>query len=113
VDTDAHRASLRVVGVSQSAPPGAVVQAGPGARPGPADQPGSGRWSITRKGDRYAAPSGPPVQVVHKGCGQAAEAVLVCSSCGEPLGPRDVTASPGPGRSHSSALFPRRARQEA
>gem|GEM_PF-5864260 len=53
------------------------------------------------------------MQVVHKGCGQAAEAVLVCSSCGEPLGPRDVTASPGPGRSHSSALFPRRARQEA
>jgi DNA-binding HxlR family transcriptional regulator len=69
--------------------------------------------ALRQWGDRYAAPSGPPVRVVHKGCGQAAEAVLVCSSCGEPLGPRDVTASPGPGRSDTSALFTRPARRHA
>ena len=33
----------------------------------------------------------------HKGCGQVADAVTVCSACGEPIGPRDVRAEPGPG----------------
>jgi DNA-binding HxlR family transcriptional regulator len=41
-------------------------------------------------GDRYAAPAGPPLRVVHRHCGSAGEAAFVCSSCGEPLGPRDV-----------------------
>src|SRR5579862_6043856 len=50
-------------------------------------------------GDRHAAPSGPPLQVRHRACGAVAEAVLICSSCGEPLGARDVEALPGPGRS--------------
>ncbi|HWE66447.1 MAG TPA: helix-turn-helix domain-containing protein [Acidimicrobiales bacterium] len=49
-------------------------------------------------GDRYAAPDGPPVQVIHRACGEVSEAVLVCSACGEPLGPRDVRATAGPGR---------------
>jgi DNA-binding HxlR family transcriptional regulator len=49
-------------------------------------------------GDRYAAPSGPPVQIAHKACGAISEAVLVCGSCGEPMGPRDVRAVAGPGR---------------
>jgi DNA-binding HxlR family transcriptional regulator len=48
-------------------------------------------------GDQHAAPAGPPIQVIHKGCGEISEAVLVCSSCGDPLGPRDVKAVPGPG----------------
>jgi len=48
-------------------------------------------------GDRHAAPQGPPLQVVHKGCGQVADAVLVCSACREPLGARAVRAVPGPG----------------
>jgi DNA-binding HxlR family transcriptional regulator len=43
-------------------------------------------------GDRYAAPNGPPLRVTHKACGAVTEAVLVCSSCGESLGPRDVEA---------------------
>jgi DNA-binding HxlR family transcriptional regulator len=49
-------------------------------------------------GDRYAAPSGPPVQILHKSCGSVAEPALVCASCGEPVGPRDYKAVPGPGR---------------
>jgi DNA-binding HxlR family transcriptional regulator len=49
-------------------------------------------------GDRYAAPSGPPIQIAHKSCGAISEAVLVCGSCGEAIGPRDVRAVAGPGR---------------
>ncbi len=48
-------------------------------------------------GDKYEAPDGPPVKVIHKNCGQASDAVLVCSSCGELVGPRDMRAAPGPG----------------
>ncbi len=48
-------------------------------------------------GDKYAAPDGPPMLVTHKGCGQVSDAVLTCSACGEPMGPRDVRAAPGPG----------------
>lgn len=48
-------------------------------------------------GDRYAAPEGPPLQVRHKSCGNVVDAVMVCSSCGEPLHARDVRAEPGPG----------------
>jgi DNA-binding HxlR family transcriptional regulator len=48
-------------------------------------------------GDKYAAPDGPPLEVVHKDCGQVSEAVLTCSACGAPIGPRDVRAVPGPG----------------
>jgi DNA-binding HxlR family transcriptional regulator len=48
-------------------------------------------------GDRYAAPAGPPLQVVHEGCGRIAEMVPTCSVCGDPVGPRDARAVPGPG----------------
>jgi len=51
-------------------------------------------------GDRYSAPEGPPLVVTHKGCGSSSEAVFVCGSCGEPVGPRDVKATAGPGRRH-------------
>lgn len=48
-------------------------------------------------GDRYAAPDGPPVRLVHRACGHVAEPALVCPHCGEPVGPRDFRAVPGPG----------------
>ena len=48
-------------------------------------------------GDRYAAPDGPPMELIHKGCGHATEATVVCSECGEPMGVRDVRGVPGPG----------------
>ena len=41
-------------------------------------------------GDRYAAPDGPPVQMVHKGCGRVAHAVMTCSGCGQRITARDV-----------------------
>jgi DNA-binding HxlR family transcriptional regulator len=48
-------------------------------------------------GDKYAAPDGPPLEVVHKGCGKVSQAVMTCSACGERLMPRDVRAKRGPG----------------
>ena len=48
-------------------------------------------------GDSYAAPDGPPVQVMHKGCGKISQAVMTCSVCGDPLSARDVRVARGPG----------------
>ena len=48
-------------------------------------------------GDRYAAPDGPPLRLTHKGCGHVADAVMVCTACGKPIGPENVHAHLGPG----------------
>jgi DNA-binding HxlR family transcriptional regulator len=48
-------------------------------------------------GDAYAAPDGPPLQIVHRSCGHVTDAVMTCAHCGERLTARDVTAQPGPG----------------
>ena len=48
-------------------------------------------------GDRHAAPGGPPVELVHRGCGHSAELLVTCAHCGEPVGPRDVRAHHGRG----------------
>lgn len=48
-------------------------------------------------GDKYAAPDGPPMRVMHKKCGKVSHAVMTCSSCGEPLNARDVRAVRGTG----------------
>jgi DNA-binding HxlR family transcriptional regulator len=61
-------------------------------------------------GDRHAAPDGPPVKVVHRGCGHAADFVVACAHCGERVGPRDVQAKRGPGAKRDLPLPLRRAR---
>lgn len=48
-------------------------------------------------GDKHAAPDGPPIRVVHNGCGHVSTAVMTCSSCGERLSARDVRVVRGPG----------------
>jgi DNA-binding HxlR family transcriptional regulator len=48
-------------------------------------------------GDKHAAPDGPPLNVIHKKCGEVSQAVMTCSACGEPLTARDVRAVRGPG----------------
>ena len=48
-------------------------------------------------GDRHAAPDGPPMELIHTRCGHVSQATVTCSECGEPMGPRDVRATPGPG----------------
>ncbi len=53
--------------------------------------------ALRQWGDKYAAPDGPPLRVIHKDCGQVADAVMVCSACGEPIEAGHVRAEPGPG----------------
>ena len=48
-------------------------------------------------GDTYAAPDGPPLEIIHKDCGQVSRAVMTCSACGEEVGPRNVRVVAGPG----------------
>ncbi|MGA2124061.1 MAG: helix-turn-helix domain-containing protein [Acidimicrobiales bacterium] len=52
-------------------------------------------------GDQYAAPNGPPIEVVHESCGHSGRAVWSCSWCAAPLGPHNVHAVPGEGRDAS------------
>jgi DNA-binding HxlR family transcriptional regulator len=53
--------------------------------------------ALRQWGDKYAAPDGPPLRVIHRNCGHVADATMVCSVCGEPMEARDVRAEPGPG----------------
>ena len=46
-------------------------------------------------GDRYAAPAGPPLEIVHDD--HSCDAVPTCSVCGDRLRPHDVHVVAGPG----------------
>jgi DNA-binding HxlR family transcriptional regulator len=48
-------------------------------------------------GDQHAAPDGPPLEVIHKSCGNVTDAVMTCSRCGELLTSGDLTSVSGPG----------------
>ncbi|MCX2930924.1 helix-turn-helix domain-containing protein [Mycobacterium sp. CVI_P3] len=49
-------------------------------------------------GDKWAAdPAGPPVEVVHRECGQPVELTLRCSADQTPLTAYDTEPRPGPG----------------
>jgi DNA-binding HxlR family transcriptional regulator len=48
-------------------------------------------------GDRYAAPDGPPVLLVHDDCGASIRPVAHCSACGERLARGHVHLEAGPG----------------
>jgi DNA-binding HxlR family transcriptional regulator len=48
-------------------------------------------------GDRWAAPDGPPLELIHTACGAVTTIVPTCSVCGEPVTQRDVRAVDGPG----------------
>ena len=91
---------------------GHLVDAGVLARVAYSDHPPRFDYKLTDKGralwpvmtamrqwgDEYAAPNGPPVQLIHKGCGAITHAEMVCGECGERMGVRDVRAVAGPGR---------------
>ena len=71
-------------------------------------------------GDRWlAGAAGPPLELVHRACGEPMQTVPHCSRCGTPVGPRDVEPRPGPGlarpprRRPSTKRPPRAARKEA
>jgi DNA-binding HxlR family transcriptional regulator len=48
-------------------------------------------------GDRWAAPDGAPIEVVHDACGAVMVVSHRCGTCGEPVDHRDVHVRPGPG----------------
>lgn len=50
-------------------------------------------------GDRWAAPTGAPIAMIHRTCDHVSRAVMVCEHCGEALSARDVRVVPGVGRS--------------
>jgi DNA-binding HxlR family transcriptional regulator len=54
--------------------------------------------SLISWGDRHAAPDGPPIILEHRDCGGRVNDRRICEKCGAFLGPRDVTARPGPAR---------------
>jgi DNA-binding HxlR family transcriptional regulator len=68
-------------------------------------QKGRDLWPIITAmrqwGDQYAAPNGPPVEVIHRSCGQASHLEMSCAWCGERVTYRNVHAVPGPGRDES------------
>lgn len=55
--------------------------------------------SMTAWGDQWmdSEGKGPPVVYFHKSCSHRTSPTLVCSECGEPLLPKDVTPMAGPG----------------
>lgn len=57
-------------------------------------------------GDKYAAPQGAPVEIVHRSCQHRVSAVMVCDHCGQPMEPGDVTAVAGPGLRSPDVLPP-------
>jgi DNA-binding HxlR family transcriptional regulator len=48
-------------------------------------------------GDTHAAPDGPPLQLIHRDCGEITDAHTTCSVCGRPVDAGNVRAIPGPG----------------
>jgi DNA-binding HxlR family transcriptional regulator len=55
--------------------------------------------TMMRWGDRHGDwPEGPPLTVVHKGCGGRMDDHFTCERCGKRMGARDARAVPGPGR---------------
>ena len=55
-------------------------------------------------GDTWAAPDGPPVEVVHETCGQRTQVVPTCGVCGEALHATDLHVVAGPGADSSTPL---------
>jgi DNA-binding HxlR family transcriptional regulator len=60
--------------------------------------------TLLQWGDRYyAGEEGAPMVIRHRECGGAVTRHLTCERCGAELGPRDVTAEPGPGARAAAA----------
>lgn len=53
--------------------------------------------TLMQWGDKYTAPGGAPVTLVHDGCGQVTHPVLTCDGCGEPVHALNVHPVRGPG----------------
>jgi DNA-binding HxlR family transcriptional regulator len=60
--------------------------------------------ALRQWGDKWAAPDGPPVQMVHEPCGKVTRLVPTCAECGEPVTRGTVTMVPGPGAGDQEVL---------
>lgn len=61
--------------------------------------------SLLQWGDKHSGRSNrPSVVIQHRDCGGGLTSHRTCESCGAELGPRDVTAQPGPGASKDHPL---------
>ncbi|MCU1459061.1 MAG: transcriptional regulator, HxlR family [Actinomycetia bacterium] len=59
-------------------------------------------------GDKWAAPDGPPVELMHKACGKHMTVVPTCSECGKPLKSSAVRTVVGPGARDPEHILPAR-----
>jgi DNA-binding HxlR family transcriptional regulator len=59
-------------------------------------------------GDQWAAPDGPPVEVVHRDCGGHPRVEHVCPVCGEVVRLGEVRAVAGPGGDPDEPILPAR-----
>ena len=55
-------------------------------------------------GDRWAAPNGAPITMIHCACGHESRAIMVCEHCSDSLSARDVRVVPGEGRSETELV---------
>jgi DNA-binding HxlR family transcriptional regulator len=58
-------------------------------------------------GDRWDAPDGAPIEMVHTTCGEVTHVVPTCSCCGEQLSPFDLRPQPGPGAEAAGTMLPK------
>jgi len=61
--------------------------------------------ALRQWGDRWHAPDGPPVEMVHRPCGHRVALVPTCPECGQRAHRRDLRMVPGPGM-RDPALLP-------
>jgi DNA-binding HxlR family transcriptional regulator len=59
-------------------------------------------------GDRWAAPNGAPLEIVHDACGKTTVLQHTCRACGEAVDSRSVRARPGPGATDDGLVDVRR-----
>jgi DNA-binding HxlR family transcriptional regulator len=71
-------------------------------------QKGRDLWPVINAmrqwGDRYAAPAGPPVVMIHKTCANQVMSVEVCSECAQPLSAENVVIVASSNRDASVVL---------
>jgi DNA-binding HxlR family transcriptional regulator len=61
--------------------------------------------ALLKWGDRYEAPGGPPVLLVHKQCGGQLDDRRRCRECGAELEAREVEALRGPGMRAAATAY--------
>jgi DNA-binding HxlR family transcriptional regulator len=57
--------------------------------------------ALTRWGDHWAAPNGPPIIYRHRDCDGQVDSALNCEACGQHVPTEAIEAQPGPGAKHS------------